>query len=292
MDKITDVVLGDTKKIGDLQYNSKTASSYKVTSWNGLYYIVAEGNIDYRTLVIDRNVFLSAITLGDTLASLGCFRFFTKKIVGSDILSETNLPKEMQHDLEPIFKQYYDNINALVLDWCMKYGFPFLEDGTLGLLDDDAFHLDTGEYGLQVDSFILALIRFHTIFYRWRFTEFDEKPLWFTENKRSEEAIGRSLSSAFNGDISYQLDFDDKTKHFKFSWVSDNLFYLLSLQLALLATRQDPDGKHIRRCPKCNDWFEADHGAQIYCGKRRGCNAKAVAQANWRKRNNDNRRMP
>lgn len=42
------------------------------------------------------------------------------------------------------------------------------------------------------------------------------------------------------------------------------------------------DLPNVKKCAKCGGPFTPKNPQQIYCNKKRGCNAKAVAQARWR----------
>jgi hypothetical protein len=285
MKKKFELAFGDTRKTGDLKYTFLISQDYKVEIYNDFYYIASDGQIEETPSFLGIGDFISVIELGDMLAEKGCLNYIGNKKQEIDFPIVSSWPEELQRHLELESKYYYYEMASNIIVWCKKYGFPFYEDGNLGILEDDSFYLDTGLHGFKIDSFIYRLIRLHMTFYRWKYSEFNEKSKLFNEKKFALNILGTPLSSTFSGDISYELTYKEKGEYFEFNWRSQNIFNLLSLQLALLATRRDPDGKQIKRCAKCNCWFEADQGAQKYCGKKRGCNAKAATQARWRAKN-------
>ena len=279
---IIEYIYGDTRKIGDLIFNGRFPRALDIVEFNSFYYIASKESPEERLVALDRSILLAAIEFGDILAESGVFNIWVNKKTNVDIPSFDGWPEELQNHLKGEYDFYYNKvINPHVIAWCKKYGFPFLEDGRLNIMDDDTLYMGEGLFGIEIDSFVLNLIKLHSNFYRWRYIEYNEMPDYFNEKKWPVKSMANELSS--NGSVKYKLCFNETEERFDFNWASDNLFDLLNLQLALLATRRNPDGMNIKRCVKCNDWFEAKHAAQIYCENKRGCNAKAVAQAKWRK---------
>ncbi len=277
-----DYIYGDTKKIGDLIFNCRFPRDSDIVEFDSIYYVASKESPEEETVALDRSILLAAIELGDILAEAGVINFWVNKRTNVDIPTFDGWPEELQDKIRSEYDFYYNKIiNPHVVEWCNKYGYPFLEDGLLDIMDDDTLYVEKGMFGFEIDSFVFNLIKLHSNFYRWRYIEYDEKPDYFQEKKWPVKSIANKLTS--NGSVKYKLYFNDAEERFDFNWASDNLFDLLNLQIALLTTRRDPDGMNIKRCVKCNDWFEAKHAAQIYCENRRGCNAKAVAQAKWRK---------
>lgn len=275
---------GDTNKLGEIEFSFRLYSDYDVVEFNGYYYIVGKNHIKTETKILSgKDILISAIKLADILNQKGVFYSYSHKSFIGDTPEMSGLPIQIQERMRTPLKEFYaDTIAVIILYWCNYYGLPFLEDGKANIFDDTALFYNMDLYGFQVDAFIKHLRWLHSCFYQWRYSEFDERPDWLKSNKRSKQSFEWYLSSITDSGIEYKVSYNEKRNRFDFYWSSEDLFKILNLQLALLATRKDPDGKQIKQCHKCNDWFEAKHGRQLYCEMQRGCNAKAVSQANWR----------
>ena len=181
--------------------------------------------------------------------------------------------------------EYYHSVFMVIEEWVHEYGLPFYEDGQKKLSDPGSVYSMSGRYVCNLRIFIDWLTCLHSNFYLWRYAQFDEKPKWLKEKSGSLERFAFYLKKDHvGGDIQYQLVYRKNTDTLDFLWASDNLLAVAELQIALLASSKDPDGKSIKRCHKCGVWFEASNSNEVYCKKRPGCNAKAVNMATYRKR--------
>jgi hypothetical protein len=199
-------------------------------------------------------------------------------------LQENNEEIDTYNEYIKFAKYFYYQVFREIEEWVNEYGLPFYDYGKFTDMEFGGISSNAETHLCSLDAFVDWLINLHYSFYIWRYVQYNEEVSLLKKEDNTLKYFASYFSDNHMGDgIQYKLVYQEETDSIGFYWTSDNLFSVVELQFALLASSKDPDGKSIKKCGKCGDWFEASNNNEIYCKKRPGCNAKSVAQARWRK---------
>ncbi len=157
-----------------------------------------------------------------------------------------------------------DSDIKLILEWCYRFGAPFIENLSTRTIDKNGFINEKISFGFRIGDFYVGIAHLCDTFLHWeriyRNNIAKSKENRFLSEDIDEAKFALQYSFLAYSHTSIFVSYNGDQPVFKI--VGKDLIDVPFIQLALLIS--SPDGEKIRRCKICNALFKA-HGRSEYC---------------------------